>query len=160
MTTIVVDKRQRLMCSDNQNTLQNIAAPCQKVFRMATGPNKGTLVGTTGAPGPCFIFMNWFTHHTQHNFEEAMDDNAILGLTIPEDDFWCILLTPNNKMLLVDQFFCPEELPVPYFAVGSGKGLAIGALDAGATPQEAIKIACKRDVYTSLCGKPMQEEYV
>jgi len=148
------------MFSDNQNTIQGDSSACQKVFRMESGPNKGTLVGTTGAPGPCFIFMNWFTHHTQHNFEEQMDDNVIIGLDLPEDDFWCVLLTSNNKMLLVDKFFCPEEVQLPYYAVGSGGKYALGAMDAGCTAQEAVKIACNRCIYTSLCKKPMQEEYV
>jgi len=159
MTTIVIDRREGKMVSDNQNTLANVPTPCRKIFRMTHGPNKGTLVGTVGAPGPCFIFMQWYRYHEAHDqaFEERMDDNAILGLD-PEDDFWVVLLTPDNKIMIVDRFFCPEEIPTQYHAIGSGGSIALGALDANATPEEALRIACRRDTYTSLMNRPMQVE--
>ncbi len=155
MTTIVVDRRKRIMVSDNQNTIETIRTPCRKIFRITQGPNAGTLVGTVGAPGPCFIFMNWYRHHTEHNFEEVMDDNAVLGLE-PEDDFWCVLLTPSNKIMIVDRFFCPEEVPCTYYALGSGGNIALGAMDAGASAEEAVEIACHRDTYTAKMGRPLQ----
>lgn len=40
------------------------------------------------------------------------------------------------------------ELVDPYFAIGSGKALAFGALDYGATALEALEIAIKRDVHS------------
>lgn len=39
------------------------------------------------------------------------------------------------------------EIKAPY-GDGSGYELVLGAMDAGATAVEAVKIACKRDVYT------------
>jgi hypothetical protein len=36
-----------------------------------------------------------------------------------------------------------------YYGVGSGSDLAIGALSAGATMKEALKIASENDAYTS-----------
>jgi len=147
------------MVSDNQNTLAGIPTPCRKIYRMTKGPNKGTLVGTTGAAGPCFIFMEWYEQHSKHAFEDMMDDNQILHVE-EEDDFWCILLTPDKEILIVDRFFCPEEIPVPYYAVGSGGNIALGAMDAGATAREAVEIACRRDTYSSKMGRPLQVEEV
>lgn len=159
MTTIVIDKRRRVMVSDNQNTLGGIPTPCRKIFRMTEGPNKGTLVGTVGAPGPCFIFMHWYKHHSEHDFSDVMDDNAILGVDIEDgEDFWIVLLTPENKIMIVDRFFCPEEVPELYYAVGSGGNIALGALDAGCTAEEAVEIACRRDTYTSKMGRKLQVE--
>lgn len=37
------------------------------------------------------------------------------------------------------------EVQAPY-AIGSGADIALGALDQGATAEEAVKIACKRNV--------------
>jgi ATP-dependent protease HslVU (ClpYQ) peptidase subunit len=159
MTTIVVDKREGIMVSDNQNTIANVPTPCRKILRVKKGPNKGTLVGHIGAPGPCFIFMEWYATHTEHDFSEVMDDNQILHIE-EEDDFWCLLLTPDNKILIVDRFFTPEEIPVPYHALGSGGNIALGAMDAGATAQEAVEIACKRDTYSSKMGRPLQVEKI
>ncbi len=156
MTTIVVDRRKRVMVSDNQNTIGNVRTPCRKIFRVTEGPNTGTLVGTVGAPGPCFVFMNWYKHHDQHNFEEVMDDNQILGIEDDSEDFWCVLLTPDNKIMIVDRFFCPEEVPCMYYAVGSGGNIALGAMDHGATAIEAVETACQRDTYTSKMGRALQ----
>lgn len=38
----------------------------------------------------------------------------------------------------------------PYSAVGSGRDLAIGAMSAGKTPKEAVKIAAQRDIFTGM----------
>ncbi len=157
MTTIVIDRRRKIMVSDNQNTIAGLAVPCKKIFRITHGPNVGTLVGTIGAPGPCFIFMHWYKHHEEHDFTEVMDDNAILGIE-EEDDFWIVLLTPDNKIMIVDRFFCPEEIPEKYYALGSGGNVALGALDAGCTAEEALEIACKRDTFTSKMGRVLQVE--
>lgn len=156
MTTIVVDKREGVMVADNQNTLNTIVAPCQKIWRMEDGPNEGTLVGTTGAGGPCLVFMEWFRLHKGHNFEECFDDNQLMQID-DHEDFWCLLLHPTGGIQLVDRFFVPERIPVPYHAVGSGGNIALGAMDAGASAEEALRIACRRDIYTSLCGRLMQK---
>jgi hypothetical protein len=39
-------------------------------------------------------------------------------------------------------------IPLPHYAVGSGSEYAIGALECGAPPDQAIKIASKYDPYT------------
>ena len=156
MTTIVVDRKEGVMVSDNQNTLAGIMTACRKIFKMKEGPNKGTLVGTVGAPGPCFIFMEWFTTHDAHNFTECYDDNQLMQVT-DEEDFWCILLTPQKKIMIVDRFFVPEEIPAPYHAIGSGGNIALGAMDAGATAQDAVDIACARDTFSSKMGRALRE---
>jgi len=55
--------------------------------------------------------------------------NAYYG-SIEEEGFWKMLIQTNT----------------PY-AIGSGASYALGAMDAGATAKEAVKIAC-RDVFT------------
>lgn len=45
------------------------------------------------------------------------------------------------------------EIKEPFVAVGSGKELAIGALDRGATAEQAVKTAIKFD---TSCGGPIQ----
>jgi hypothetical protein len=39
-----------------------------------------------------------------------------------------------------------------YGAVGSGRWVALGAMDAGASARRAVEVACERDVY---CGLPV-----
>ncbi len=156
MTTIVVDKRERCMMADNQSTMyQNIAVPTQKIWRIGDGPNEGTLVGTSGASGPCLVFIEWFRTHAEHDFKECFDDNQFMQID-EEEDFICVLLTPDNKIQIVDRFFIPEDVPLTYYSVGSGSKIALGAMDFGATATEALDIACKRCVYTSKMGRAYQ----
>jgi len=58
------------------------------------------------------------------------------------------LIMFNNGTLYSYEGYCePIELDVP-MAVGSGSTFAMGAMLAGATPEEAVHIAMKLDPYT------------
>lgn len=57
------------------------------------------------------------------------------GLILSEDGKLWTFCTANN-WLYVDQ---------PFYAVGSGMNFAMGAMEAGATPYEAVKQTCKHD---------------
>ncbi len=154
MTTIIADRRTGVMVSDNQSTLENIKTPCRKVFRMTNGPNKGTLIGTSGERGPSLIFVEWYKTHGARDFS---DD---LSACSEDEEFLCILLTPKRKIFTVDRYFYIEEVEERYWAIGSGGDMVLGAMDAGATAVEALKIACKRDVNTSTMGRKLQVEKV
>lgn len=41
-----------------------------------------------------------------------------------------------------------EMIEQPHGSIGTGENIALGAMDAGATAVEAVKIAKKRDIYT------------
>ncbi len=158
MTTIVADRREGIMVSDNQNTLAGIRTPCRKIYRINAGPNKGCLVGTCGNSGPSLAFVEWYEYHSKPSYEEGFDDNQTLGVGDDDEDFWCLILTPDKRILIGDRFMMTEEIPVPYFAVGSGGNIALGAMDAGATAEEALEIACRRDTHTSKMGRKLQIE--
>jgi hypothetical protein len=94
------------------------------------------------------------------------DDRAVLNLlykvTDPNDlpsydTLWelqnsihALIIFPDGRAFMVstgeeDVGVCPVDTPI---AVGSGKWLAMGAMDAGATAIEAVEIACKRDCHS------------
>jgi ATP-dependent protease HslVU (ClpYQ) peptidase subunit len=71
--------------------------------------------------------------------------------------------TPNGKLcdivgLVIDRKgtlteYCDDLLPlkvgrVPFYARGSGREVATGAMAAGASAEEAVRIASKFDIYT------------
>ena len=62
----------------------------------------------------------------------------------------CLVLTANKKMFSFTEPNKWFEVQNPYYAVGSGASLALGAMEAGKTPLEAVKIAGKRDIYTGM----------
>lgn len=63
------------------------------------------------------------------------------------DEVYLLVIDGSDTVEVYEQSCKPIRLPVPY-AVGSGREIALGALDAGKTPVEAVKIACKRDIYS------------
>lgn len=65
-----------------------------------------------------------------------------------DDDFHLVRLDKANgkaAMCTKDLVWIEVDLP---FAIGSGAGFAIGAMAAGKTPKEAVKIAMKFDAAT------------
>jgi 20S proteasome alpha/beta subunit len=50
----------------------------------------------------------------------------------------------------LDKWSC---LDTPFAGIGSGSPVALGALETGATPVEAIKIAMRRDAFTGMGTK-------
>lgn len=56
-------------------------------------------------------------------------------------------LMPDGKLIYFTEKCQPIEIDAPC-AVGSGGEFAMGAMDAGATPQEAVEIASDRDPHT------------
>ena len=61
-----------------------------------------------------------------------------------DEDFEALVLYPDGTCKSFDHEGREllEELPT---ASGSGREIALGAMDVGATPEEAVKAACERD---------------
>lgn len=59
-------------------------------------------------------------------------------------DTAALRLMPDGKLFYVNESLEPVEVGAPC-AVGSGMDFAIGAMEHGATPEEAVGIASKRD---------------
>jgi ATP-dependent protease HslVU (ClpYQ) peptidase subunit len=55
--------------------------------------------------------------------------------------FHALIITPSGDITLADQMGSVEKLDVPFFAIGSGKEFAIGAMAAGAGARKAVQIA-------------------
>lgn len=64
-----------------------------------------------------------------------------------DDSAWGFIYTPENRVL----WFKPsglEDFHAPIHSTGSGSEIALGAMHAGATPEEAVAIAAKLDIHT------------
>ena len=61
-----------------------------------------------------------------------------------------LLILPNGKVFRImtgdNAEVCPIE--APFAAVGSGQGIALGAMAHGASALQAVTIACDFDIYT------------
>lgn len=58
----------------------------------------------------------------------------------------------RGRVFVIGGLVCFELAPGALYATGSGEEYAMGAMGAGATPEEAVKIACKYDVS---CSEPI-----
>lgn len=71
-------------------------------------------------------------------------------LTLEKDQFFnAIVVSPEGNLAVYDQHLIPVQLNVPFHAIGSGREIAIGAMAAGATAEEAVRIACCYDAYSA-----------
>lgn len=97
--------------------------------------------------------------------------NALFHILNDEDDFPSNIELRDVKQVFVafvftrqtgqvfivqtgDEYPLIVECKEPHFAIGTGGELAIGAMSAGATAKEAVKIACKWDIKSAT---PIQE---
>lgn len=62
----------------------------------------------------------------------------------------CGFIVPEADRIIMWTKDGPNEFRAPFFAFGSGGEFATGALAAGASPQEAIRIAARFDLGTNL----------
>jgi ATP-dependent protease HslVU (ClpYQ) peptidase subunit len=132
MTTIATDGRAMAadgLVHDHCDTI--VDRDCRKVFRLADG----RIAGGAGNAFDVLAWVNWL-------------DAAKSGpCPIEGTQFSGLILDPSGTVLWVDHKGREGVTPVPA-AVGSGQDYAYGAMDAGADPAEAVRIATLRDVYS------------
>ena len=144
MTTIVVDFRAGVIAADTQNTDRSGAAyRCRKIERLTDGRyflGSGHLL-TIGKA------KRW----AEVNFaeDERPDFEELFGACAEEFAFSCIVIALDGTAILIDDEMEPQPVCDDYLAIGSGSAYAVGAMDAGASAERAVLIACSRDLYTS-----------
>lgn len=144
MTTIVVDLRHMVIAADTQNTdSAGTAYRCRKIERLSDGRyflGSGHLLSIGKA-------RRWaeknFAEKHRPNFGELFVDGA------EEFAFSCAVIDRDCRVTLIDNEMEPQPLTDSYFALGSGGAYALGAMDTGASAEDACRAACKRDLYTS-----------
>lgn len=118
------------------------------------------LVGGAGRLTSVLSFFQWFEQNLQ--CEAARD--AVPGLMIHSDpdkedeEFIALVVHPDGRIFLHEGNNPTRAYPIDeeYYAVGSGSDFALAALDAGATPEQAMEVAKKRDAFSG--GETFVEE--
>jgi len=145
MTTITY--RAGVMCSDSQATRGDFIdnKNSTKIYEVG-----GCLIGTSGNAISTRKFIEWFSEMLEHS--TAQEAFPFVTMVLPEkmveEDFHALVVYPDKTAY---EFFgcenvieCAEE----YAAVGSGMLYALCAMDAGASAEDACRVAIKRDVYS------------
>lgn len=134
MTTIVY--RDGVLAADTRMIAGTaIIGSIAKIVRR----DDGALCGGAGHASVVQAFQRWFLDGEEG--DPPVEDETKMFVISPKG---------NVEMFEVDGTI---EWRAPYFAMGSGKEFALGAMYAGASAEEAVKAAMKFDPYSG--GKVM-----
>jgi ATP-dependent protease HslVU (ClpYQ) peptidase subunit len=155
MTTIIATKTKIL--SDGKTTVGNRVDDYdfKKVRKIGD-----YLVGGAGRLTSILTFFAWF----EQNLQCQAAQESIPGLMIQSDpdkddeDFIALVVHPDGKIFIHEGADPRRAFPIEreYYAVGSGADFALAALDAGATPEQAMEVAKLRDAFSG--GETFVEE--
>lgn len=123
--------------------------------------NNGYLIACAGMSMACDVVQHLWKAPAQ---KESHTYKHIVGTVVPslrhalhtndvtfkDDDSLQILLALKGWLFQIESDFSVLMRTDGLYAIGSGSAYAIGALAAGATPTEAIKIAAANDIFTGL----------
>lgn len=132
MTTIAY--RDDVIAGDTQVTCGSVIDGwAQKVFRK--GP---ILFGASGDSGRCDVFCDWVMGGLKGDAPRLKDaDGDASGF-----------LFPGGDLVLWRYQDVWTRHRAPFFAYGSGYEIALGAMIAGATAEQAVRAAAERDTKT------------
>lgn len=123
------------LAADKQLTHANLKRTVTKVKKI-----RDHLVGTAGDWDGCTQLMRWFERGALPDEFPSKGREQYAGL---------VVITPERQILKYEQLSLPYEIEDPIFALGTGREVAMGALEMGATSVRAVQIACK---YINDCG--------
>ena len=150
MTTIIAMNTayDQALYADSLGHSGGIATPeCRKLLSLP-----GCIMGGCGlAYVQCMVYAKLIQYRRTADLTPIFTYTHLLEpLTLKSDDTkdFELLLLFDGKIWAMYEECVPVHLPDCYTARGSGAHFAIGALDAGATPWEALTIASQRDIGT------------
>lgn len=144
MTVVVY--RAGIMAADSGTTFNGrIIGGVQKIVRSVDG----SLGGAGGDSSDCEAFRRWF--------EAGGPAETIPKLTNEDGDFDGMIVTREGKLFMIDGSLIPVRLTAPFYALGSGAPIAIGAMYMGASAEQAVEAAIEYNCY---CHGPMQVEFL
>lgn len=109
-----------------------------EVEKLWTLPQIG-LIGCCGEIGAMIQFVDWLRADCDRKRKPDLPDDC---------DFESILVNPDGEVVHYDRHLVPIRVANDIHAIGSGRKLALGAMMAGASAEEAVKIACHYDMVT------------
>ena len=105
--------------------------------------SKGCLVGVCGDIDAAVLFLKW----AESGFKETKQFSVLSS-----GDVGGLRVNPDGVVECYEGSVGFFQMEAPFYALGSGSVIAIGAMAAGADAETAAKIACK---YSHGCGEPV-----
>lgn len=141
MTVIAWDGK--TLAADKQATENGVLHQITKIRKVTKGKNKGWLIANAGVAATGALLMDWF--------EMGADPKTYPYEYQKMDGFGATLIAISPKGV-IHKF---EHIPMPivfedeFYAAGSGKDMAIGAMAMGADAATAVQVVC---TYETECG--------
>lgn len=129
MTTVATDGIR--MVADTLVTHEGTRSKAEKVFEV-----KGELVGIAGDYSAGLLFVKWYADRRKNKPELGEGFEA--------------MVVSSRGIEVWDCFLHPMKVLEPFYACGSGKDAALGAMHAGADVARAVEIAARIDYQTDL----------
>lgn len=104
-------------------------------IKKLTHAKDGSVIAVTGTAFDLAEFARWY------------DDGQKRGELRVHDDFEALVLKPDGKIWCFNHKGQSFIHPAPA-ASGSGAKFAYGAMEAGSSPEEAVEIACRRNIHS------------
>jgi ATP-dependent protease HslVU (ClpYQ) peptidase subunit len=135
----IVAYRSGVMASDSATSSDclNLAS-----MRKITRTPNGTLVGAAGSAYYIHMFLEW----AEKGFNPKKKPPA-------PDDFTGFIVHPDERAFFIESDLVFYPVSAPFFSLGSGADVALGAMAAGATAIKAVQIAID---YCHACKGPIQ----
>jgi ATP-dependent protease HslVU (ClpYQ) peptidase subunit len=135
MTVIAWDGK--TLAADKMLTYNNVISSTTKIRKI-----NGHLVGFAGPVATAMEMFEWFKNGCLvEKFPEKQKSN--------DDAIYLFVVKPDGKLFEYCTSPYPYEIEDSIYACGSGGACAIGALEMGATAEQAVLIASK---WNSTCG--------
>lgn len=133
MTTIAY--RNGIMAADSMLTdYGDIKRNTKKIFVL-----EDVVIGTAGEDGDILRFIEWWEDGRKASKRPRRSTVTSLHL---------IIVDAHGQAEIWDENYFGEPTKEPFCAIGSGRAIAYGAFEMGATAKEAVAAACKWNVYT------------
>lgn len=141
MTVIVY--RDGVMASDSLLSGQGVrCGEAEKVRDI-----NGWLIGISGNWGVACELFDWFEQECRDSIKRPPsqihvdDDKYPIGVLLVRKS--------SGAVFCIDGLGYPQRINAPFYAIGSGAEVALGAMEMGADAIKAVKAACKFNCY---CG--------
>lgn len=139
MTTIVTDRKLRVMAADKQTTYGGFKTrSSDKITRLINSAGEVALVATAGNAETGVAFDTWFCEKYSGIQSRRPYPRARPG-------FAALVFYEDGTLFLYQNQGYPVEIKDRFFGIGSGSEYALGALHAGADIRKAVQIASKLD---------------
>lgn len=97
------------------------------------------LVGLSGCEEDAPAIVNWIKRGMPENSRPTFERDSVSGLLITQDGAFHI-----------ESQCIPMPIEERFHAIGSGRDFAIAAMHLGRSAREAVELAARYDIYTSL----------